>query len=266
MAPIAAAISSIRRPVSSTDSPSARNGPGLLDGARALVGAARAVLDRRDGELGLALDLADQAGDRRGRGLGLLGELADLFGDDGEAAALLAGAGGLDGGVEREQVGLLGDAGDGRTMPAISADFVLSSRITRSRRPRTRAPPASPRWPGRPSRRRRRPGRPPPTPRGGLGASSVLRWVGGHDVVEDGADTRRSPGPDARRRSRYRRPRPRSRRPRGRPRPRSSPSAPSGAQARRGTSGLAHEVVEVLGHRDERVPSASRSERGSTAR
>jgi hypothetical protein len=41
------------------------------------------------------------------------GELADLFGDDGEAAALFAGAGGLDGGVEREQVGLFGDAGDG---------------------------------------------------------------------------------------------------------------------------------------------------------
>src|SRR5207342_706794 len=38
--------------------------------------------------------------------------LADLLGDDREAAALLAGAGGLDGGVERQQVGLLGDAGD----------------------------------------------------------------------------------------------------------------------------------------------------------
>ena len=44
--------------------------------------------------------------------LGLLGQLADLLGDDREAAALLAGAGGLDRGVERQQVGLLGDAGD----------------------------------------------------------------------------------------------------------------------------------------------------------
>ena len=44
---------------------------------------------------------------------GLLGELADLFGHDREAPALLAGAGGLDRGVEREQVGLLRDAGDG---------------------------------------------------------------------------------------------------------------------------------------------------------
>ena len=41
--------------------------------------------------------------------LGLLGQLADLLGDDREAAALLAGARGLDRGVQREQVGLLGD-------------------------------------------------------------------------------------------------------------------------------------------------------------
>ena len=41
-----------------------------------------------------------------------LGELAHLVGDDREAAALLAGAGGLDGGVERQQVGLVGDRRD----------------------------------------------------------------------------------------------------------------------------------------------------------
>ena len=35
-----------------------------------------------------------------------------LGGDDGKAAAGFAGARGLDGGVEREQVGLCGDAGD----------------------------------------------------------------------------------------------------------------------------------------------------------
>ena len=52
------------------------------------------------------------AGDLARGGLGLLGQLADLLGDDGEALALLAGAGGLDRGVEREQVGLLGQAGD----------------------------------------------------------------------------------------------------------------------------------------------------------
>lgn len=42
-----------------------------------------------------------------------LRELADFRRDDGEAAARFAGARGLDGGVEREQVDLLGDAGDG---------------------------------------------------------------------------------------------------------------------------------------------------------
>ena len=60
----------------------------------------------------------DQAGDLAGRGLRLLGELADLFGDDGEALALLAGAGGLDRGVERQQVGLGGDRGDRVDDPA----------------------------------------------------------------------------------------------------------------------------------------------------
>ena len=43
---------------------------------------------------------------------GRLGELAHLVGDDREAAALLARAGGLDRGVERQQVGLVGDLGD----------------------------------------------------------------------------------------------------------------------------------------------------------
>ena len=43
---------------------------------------------------------------------GLLGEFLDLVGDHGEALAGLAGACRLDGRVEREQVRLLGDAGD----------------------------------------------------------------------------------------------------------------------------------------------------------
>ncbi len=58
------------------------------------------------------LDLADQPGDLAGRGLGLLGQLADLLGHDGEALALLTGAGGLDRGVQRQQVRLLGQGGD----------------------------------------------------------------------------------------------------------------------------------------------------------
>ena len=43
---------------------------------------------------------------------GALGEVLDLVGDDGEALAVLAGLRGDDGGVEREQVGLLGDVVD----------------------------------------------------------------------------------------------------------------------------------------------------------
>ena len=46
-------------------------------------------------------------------GLGrLLGQFLDLVGDDGEALARLAGAGRFDGGVQGQQVGLLGDGGD----------------------------------------------------------------------------------------------------------------------------------------------------------
>ena len=94
-----------------------------------------------------------------GGALRLLGELADLVGDDREAAALLAGAGGLDGGVEREQVGLLGDAGDRRDD---AGDLAPSARRAcgscRSPPARSRARTAWPRRPrGRPERRAGRP-------------------------------------------------------------------------------------------------------------
>src|SRR5205085_6906677 len=85
---------------------------GLLDRRDAVLGLAGAVLDDLHGLGGLGLDLADEARDRAGGRLALLGKLADLLGDDREAAALLAGAGGLDGRVQRQQVRLLGDAGD----------------------------------------------------------------------------------------------------------------------------------------------------------
>ena len=86
---------------------------GALDGGGAVGGAPRAVLDDVDGVARVGLDRADERGDRAGGRARLLGELADLLGDDGEAAALLARARGLDGGVERQQVGLRGDRGDG---------------------------------------------------------------------------------------------------------------------------------------------------------
>ena len=65
-----------------------------------------------DGFFGAGLDLADESGDLLGGATGSLGELADLVGDDCEALALLAGSGRLDGGVEGEEVGLLGDVVD----------------------------------------------------------------------------------------------------------------------------------------------------------
>src|SRR3954451_13523556 len=84
----------------------------LLDRRDAVLRAQRAVLDDLDGLGRLGLDLADEPGDRAGRRLALLRQLADLLRRPGEAAALLARAGGLDGRVERQQVRLLGDAGD----------------------------------------------------------------------------------------------------------------------------------------------------------
>ena len=50
--------------------------------------------------------------DRVGGVLGLVGEVLDLGGDDGKAAAGLAGARRLDGGVQRQQVDLSGDVAD----------------------------------------------------------------------------------------------------------------------------------------------------------
>jgi hypothetical protein len=99
---------------------------GLLDGRSALLGARGALLHHVDRLDGLGLDLADQQRDGRGGLLGLLGELADLLGDDGEAAALLAGARGLDRRVERQQVRLPAMPVIVSTMPPICSDFAPS--------------------------------------------------------------------------------------------------------------------------------------------
>jgi hypothetical protein len=69
-----------------------------------LVGAGERAADRSGDQLDL---LADQLA-----GLARLGgQLPHLVGDDGEAASVLAGPGRLDGGIERQQIGLAGDAG-----------------------------------------------------------------------------------------------------------------------------------------------------------
>ena len=54
--------------------------------------------------------IAGDVGGRLGRPVG---EIADLLGDDGEPAAGIAGPRRLDRGVERQQVGALGDQVDG---------------------------------------------------------------------------------------------------------------------------------------------------------
>ncbi|MNQ64913.1 hypothetical protein D3C85_793530 [compost metagenome] len=65
--------------------------------------------DRLDHRLGARLQLADQGLDLDDGILGATGQVAHLVGHHCEAAPLLAGPGGLDGGIERQQVGLLGD-------------------------------------------------------------------------------------------------------------------------------------------------------------
>ncbi len=62
--------------------------------------------------LHLAFDGLDQLGDVAGGAVALLGQLAHLVGDHGKAAPGVAGAGRFDRGIERQQVGLVGDAGD----------------------------------------------------------------------------------------------------------------------------------------------------------
>src|SRR5258708_31287778 len=56
--------------------------------------------------------LLDDIGDLPGILAGAFGQLADLLGDDHEALAVFAGAGRLDCGIERQDVGAVGDLGD----------------------------------------------------------------------------------------------------------------------------------------------------------
>ena len=82
---------------------------GELDAARHLFAA---LLHRKDHALGVLLDRADHVGDLLGRLRRALGQLAHLVGHDGKAPSLIARARRLDGRVERQQVGLVGDVLD----------------------------------------------------------------------------------------------------------------------------------------------------------
>src|SRR5207302_180712 len=85
---------------------------GLVDHTGARVHPLGALLGGQHGRVGGALDVGEDRAHLGGGALGLLGQGADLVGDDGEAFALLAGPAGLDGGVERQQVGLVGQVVD----------------------------------------------------------------------------------------------------------------------------------------------------------
>ena len=85
---------------------------GLVRDLDAAVDVVRAALDGGDGVLALGLHRLDEIRDLARARAGALGQILDLVGDDGEALALLAGLRGDDGGVEREQVRLLGDVVD----------------------------------------------------------------------------------------------------------------------------------------------------------
>ncbi len=85
---------------------------GLAADAHAVVAEVAAFAHGRHGFAGAGLQLFDHLLDLQRRALGALGQVAHFVGHHGEAASCLAGAGGFDGGVERQQVGLLGDALD----------------------------------------------------------------------------------------------------------------------------------------------------------
>ena len=74
----------------------------LVDG----VDRAADLLDRLGGAAGRVLHAGDLRGDLLGGLAGLVGQRLDLGRDDGKTPARLAGARRLDGGVERQQVGL----------------------------------------------------------------------------------------------------------------------------------------------------------------
>jgi CysZ protein len=80
---------------------------------QALFGLALAGVDDVHRRLGQLLVLLHHLGDFFGGAAGTRSQLAHFVGDHGKATALLAGAGGLDGRVERQQVGLAGDVADG---------------------------------------------------------------------------------------------------------------------------------------------------------
>ena len=92
------------QPASPSSAPRPRRDRGrdLIDG----VDRAAYLLDRPGGLLGRLLHACDLGRDFLGRLAGLVGQRLDLGSDDREAAACFTGTRRLDGGIEREQIGL----------------------------------------------------------------------------------------------------------------------------------------------------------------
>ena len=65
-----------------------------------------------DGFIGFSLNGLDQRGNVFGRGAGVFRQLANFVSNHGESAAGFAGTRSFDGGVKRQQVGLLGNVID----------------------------------------------------------------------------------------------------------------------------------------------------------
>ena len=86
--------------------------PGAIGQSGAGLDLLDAFFHRLDRVGCLLLDALDHVGNLAGRLAGPFGQLADLVGYHREAATLLAGAGGFDRRVERQEVGLVGDVVD----------------------------------------------------------------------------------------------------------------------------------------------------------
>ncbi|MPN18862.1 hypothetical protein SDC9_166227 [bioreactor metagenome] len=71
------------------------------------------MVHARHGVAGAVLDALDHGADLVGGLAGALGQLAHFVGHHGKTAARFAGPGGFDGGVEGQQIGLVGDFLDG---------------------------------------------------------------------------------------------------------------------------------------------------------
>src|ERR1700683_2335184 len=79
---------------------------------QALLDHGSALVHVTDGFAGFFLNSLDEFGNFFGGLGGFFGQLADFLGDHGKAQAMLAGASGLNGGVERQEVGLFGEVVD----------------------------------------------------------------------------------------------------------------------------------------------------------